>query len=207
MPTPVSPDGPDLTSDTSGSSSRSPDKTSITVAKWTAISAVIVALISLAGNIFQAVHNNGGSTPTAVKPELGPFGPPNGDSNIGQVVNLSGPVSGLARGQMVWTFNEPLRPNGGTVFPNTGPCEVSGKTWTCNNIFIGESPTTRNPKAGQGRYLIWAAVVSEQDAFDIVSHLRCNPTPQSPCNQTYTRSTLPGRDILPPQKIRVTRTH
>lgn len=178
------------------------------VARWAAVSAVIVALISISANIFQVIHNNSGSgnsSPPASQLSLGPFEAPDGNSDIGQVVNLSGPISGLKVHQLVWTFNEPLTPKSGVYFPDTGPCTVSANTWTCDNIYIGESPTRQNPKAGLGPYRIWVVVVSEQDAFNIVNALRCQPTATDDCSQTFT--SLPGSDIAQPQFITVTRTH
>ena len=139
-------------------------------------------------------------------PSLGPITLPGKDGIIGQVVNLSGTVYNLKPGQVVWTFNQPISDQAGSsdFFADTGPCAITGSTGSCNNIYIGESPTAKNPKAGLGTYLIWAAIISNQDAFNIVDDLRCNSTQGHPCPSI---STLPGSDITQPQKITVYRTH
>jgi hypothetical protein len=111
---------------------------------------------------------------------------------------------------MIWTFNEPLQPKGGTYYPNTGTCAVQSGTWTCDDIDIGPAGDELT-KGGLGPYQIWVVVVSEKDAFDIVTHLRCFPsgTSKSPitasCPDSY--QSLPGSDIATPQNITVTRTH
>lgn len=139
-------------------------------------------------------------------PSLGPINPPGDNGIIGQVVDLSGTVYNLKPGQVVWTFNQPISGPGASsdFFADTGPCAITGNTWSCSNIYIGESPTVKNPKAGQGTYLIWAVILSDQDAFNIVNDLRCNSIPDHSCP---TISTLPGTDIAQPQKITVYRTH
>lgn len=147
-------------------------------------------------------HQAGGSG----NPSLGPMNLPGDNGIIGQVVNLSGTVYNLKPGQVVWTFNQPISGQAASsgYFADTGPCAITGNTWSCSNIYIGESPTAENPKAGQGTYLIWAVILSDQDAFNVVNDLRCNSAPSHPCP---TISTLPGTDIAQPQKITVYRTH
>ena len=139
-------------------------------------------------------------------PSLGSMNLPGNNGVIGQVVNLSGTVYNLKPGQAVWTFNQPISGHVGSqdFFADTGPCVTTGNTWSCDNIYIGESPTVKNPKAGQGTYIIWAVILSDQDAFNIVNDLRCSSTPGRPCPMI---SKLPGADITRPQKITVFRTH
>ena len=136
-------------------------------------------------------------------------------STISHIVNLSGSVSGLKPGDMVWTFNEPLFPNarGGIYYPDTGPCLVQSETWTCNSVAIGPKYTKDSRKV-LGPYRIWAVVLDEADAFDVVARIRCFPigTPSKPhvtlkasCPDSY--QSLPGRDISSPPVITVTRLH
>jgi hypothetical protein len=171
------------------------------------ICVVIAALIGVMGTLLTQHITSNGSPASGGQVTLGPFSPPNGNSDVGQVLNnLNGSVSNLKNGQLVWVFNEPLKDNKShDIYPNVGPCPVSRGTWTCNPIYIGSGPLPNNPKNGQGPYKIWVAVVSEQDAYDIVNHLLCHPTRKYPCSQTYT--TLPGGDIVAPQSISVDRTH
>jgi hypothetical protein len=139
-------------------------------------------------------------------PRLGPIDLPGDNGIIGQVVNLSGTVYNLKPGQVVWTFNQPISGQAASsgFFADTGPCAVTGNTWSCSNVYIGISPTAKDSKAGQGTYLIWAVILSDQDAFNIVNDLRCNSTPSHSCP---TISALPGTDIAQPRKITVYRTH
>ena len=182
-------------------------KAQLTTTRWTAASAIVVALLSLAGNIFQIVHNDSVPAPETARSAhliLEPFEVPGGNSNVGRVVDLTGPVSGsLAPDEMVWTFNQPLMAGGGH-YPDTGPCPVSNGMWSCGSIYIGQSPTKADPKAGLGQYRIWASVVSDKEAYNIVTALRCQPSPTIPCSQEF--SSLPGVDIAKPQFIIVTRT-
>jgi hypothetical protein len=126
------------------------------------------------------------------------------DGIIGAVVNLSGTVHNLKPGQVVWTFNQPIsgQPGAGTYFADTGPCAVTGITWSCNNVYIGDAPSLTDPEAGKGTYLVWAIILSDQDAFNVVDELRCHSTAGHPCP---TISKLPGTDIAQPQKITVIR--
>lgn len=87
-------------------------RTSLKNARWGAAVSLLVALLALAGNLFQVIHNSSHTSASTPQLMLGPFGAPNGDSNIGWTVNLRGPVSGLTRGQMVWTFNESVKTPG-----------------------------------------------------------------------------------------------
>jgi hypothetical protein len=139
-------------------------------------------------------------------PFLGPINEPGSDGVIGEVVALSGTVYNLKPGQMVWTFNEPTaqQPGAGSIYADSGPCTVSGNTWSCNDIYIGESPTIADPKLGQGSYIILAAIISDQDAFTLVNDLRCHTTPTNPCPGL---TTVPGTDISKPQQITVYRNH
>jgi hypothetical protein len=164
------------------------------------LSTVIAVIVGFGLNYLVGPHPAAASSP----PILGSFITPGNNDTIGNVVpTLSGHVSGLKPGEMVWTFNE-SQSQRNTYFPNSGPCEVSAGVWTCHDIYIGPAASSKNPNLGKGNYQIYAVIVTDQDAFDIVDHLRCNPTPKSPCTQTY--STLPGNDIAPAQSVTVDRT-
>jgi hypothetical protein len=173
----------------------------------TVIGGILVAAIT-GGLTYYAGHGSNTGIPRPVSQlTLGSFGAPNGDSNIPWEVSLSGPVSGLKPGQMVWTFNEFLK-TPGTYYPDTGPCAVNAGTWRCDHVHIGTGG-----KDGLGKYRIWAVVVSSSDAFKIVATLRCFPsgipsirgvTLKPACPDTF--SSLPGNDLVPAQSIEVTRT-
>jgi hypothetical protein len=174
----------------------------------TVIGGILVALITGLTTYYAGHGSNTGTSGPVSQLTLDPFGAPNGDSNIGWTVSLSGPVSGLRPGQMVWTFNEPLQ-EPRTYYPDTGPCSVSAGTWTCDGVHIGVEGT-----AGLGKYRIWAVVVSTSDAFNIVNVLRCLPSGipgvrgvkiNPACPDLF--SSLPGNDVVQPQSIEVTRTH
>jgi hypothetical protein len=172
-----------------------------------ALVGVIIAPIITGVSIYLASHTSSANTAGQTDQlTLGPFGPPNGDSNIPWTISLSGPVSGLRGGQVVWTFNESLaEPR--VYYPNTGPCSISTGTWTCPILHIGAKG-----RAGIGKYRIWAVVVSSSDAFKIVDELRCYTSgipsirgvTLNPECQSWTTS-LPGGDLVPPQEIDVTR--
>lgn len=87
---------------------------------------------------------------------------------------LSGTVTGLQPGQMVWTFSQFASsddPNNATKFyPDTGPCEVNEArhTWVCPKMVIGDPGS-----AGVGTYKIWVSVVSDEDALKITQKITC----------------------------------
>src|SRR3984893_4694575 len=147
--------------------------------RWTALGGVVVALITGFTTYLVAKPSDAGapssSASSTTRLTIGWNIPQNG-SNVGQFINASGPVSGLKRGELIWTFNEPLFPKGGNglYYPNTGPCVVTSGIWTCDNIDIGGAGN-EIAKKGLGPYRVWVVVVSEQDAFDIVTHVRCFP--------------------------------
>ena len=179
---------------------------------------ILVALLALGGNVFLALHN-GTTTQSprvARKVVLGQIQTPSDGSSISGYIDISGSVSGLKPGEMVWTFNVPYNAQGapsGSYFPNTGPCNVESGTWHCNHIAIGAvGPGSSH---NLGRYDIWATVVSDSDAFSIVNTLRCFVSgilvpdvrgvkiePVCPSSLP----SLPGQDIVTPQHITVTRT-
>ena len=190
---------------------------SIKVAKITAYSVVAVAILSGLFNFIQAVFINHSSRDSSsnTKLVLGPISTPQDGGTVGEFVDVSGSVSGLKAGEMIWTFNEPLSPKGGTYYPNTGPCAVQSGKWTCNDVAIGGT-YKKGEQGTLGSYRIWAVVVGEQEASDIVRHLRCFPSGNlSPkvsgvkivaaCPNTY--QSLPGSDIAAPQRITVLRNH
>lgn len=185
--------------------------------RWTVVGAVVVALITGLTTYFATKSSGpGGSSSassSAAKLSFSLTNPADG-STVGQVVNVSGTVSGLSAGELIWTFNEPLISGSGTYFPNTGPCTVTGDTWTCSGVDIGGPATLENAKDVLGPYRIWAVIVSTEDAFDIVAHIRCFPSGKpnvagvkiNPiCPDSY--QVLPGSDIYTPQQTAVTRTH
>jgi hypothetical protein len=179
----------------------------IFVALIAAIASVICSAIT--GVVTWTATRNGSSnhsTTADAAPYLGPINEPGSDGVIGQVVALSGTVYNLKPGEMVWTFNEPTgrQAGAGSIYADSGPCTVSGNTWSCNDIYIGETPTTADPKLGQGSYIIFAAIISDQDAFTLVNDLRCHASPTNPCPGL---TTVPGTDISKPQQITVYRNH
>jgi hypothetical protein len=196
-----------------GIKARSAQKTT----KWTVAGAIVVALITGLTTYFVAKPSasrvNSPALSSPVKLSFSLTNPADG-SSIGQVINVSGSVSGLDNGELIWTFNEPLADGGRTYFPNTGPCTVAGDTWSCDQVDVGGPATPQAPKNGVGPYRIWAVIVSANDAFTIVNHIRCFPSGKasivgakivSTCPDSY--SELPGRDIYMPQQTAVTRTH
>jgi type IV secretory pathway protease TraF len=84
---------------------------------------------------------------------------------------FSGTVTNLRSDQVVWTFNQSMEPNGNAapaVYPNTGPCSVTGRRWTCGRNYVGG-------KYSRAPYRICAAAISTSQAFKIVSGLRSYP--------------------------------
>lgn len=84
------------------------------------------------------------AVPSSAPVQLGPITSPVDGDNVGPYVNLRGSVSDLKIGQMIWTFDEPFAATGrptGTYYPNRGPCTVTGKTWACDHIGLGNTGT------------------------------------------------------------------
>jgi hypothetical protein len=203
MPTPgTSSNAPTLTAPNTTPNNRR----FLTDSRATLIGAIITAAAALVATFFGGRLSSSGSsvTATAQAPSLGPINLPGNDGTIGAVVDLSGTVHNLKPGQVVWTFNQPISgdPATGTYFAETGPCAISGDTWSCNNVYIGDAVSSADPEAGKGNYLIWAVILSDQDAFNVVDELRCHSTNGHPCP---TISKLPGTDIAQPQKVMVIR--
>jgi hypothetical protein len=166
----------------------------------TALIGLVAVLISssvtyLSTRATSSTHRVGASSPGIQPTRLGRIKTPGPGVPVDQVVNLSGAVYNLKPDQLVWTFNQPL---GSSYFPDSGPCPVSGNTWQCNGIYIGNDGA-----AGIGVYRIWAVVVNDQDAFNIVNELRCVSTKEDPCPSI---NVLPGTDITKAQEVTVDRT-
>lgn len=78
---------------------------------------------------------------------------------------VSGEAKNLAKGQLIWTYNEPLGPHGedGPLYPDPGPCPVEpDNTWSCDGGFAGEASSR-----GQ-RFKLWAMVVDEPQAYTAI---------------------------------------
>lgn len=138
--------------------------------------------------------------------QLGPITSPVDGDQVGPYVNLRGSVSGLNPGQMVWTFFEPFTGRGrptGAYYPDRGPCPVVGQAWACDHIGLGYTGTAS--KSSIGQYIIWAVVVNSQEAFNIVSTIRCLASPSIVPACPYSVATLPGTENAPAQHVRVTR--
>lgn len=82
---------------------------------------------------------------------------------ITQTPVIEGTVTPLAHDQEVWSFNEPfsvrsLPQQTGNAYPDAGPCEVSGTSFTCAKDFPG------GPGPDYcGRFVLWVAIVTVQE--------------------------------------------
>jgi hypothetical protein len=144
----------------------------------TIIAAIILAAGGVAGvAIGRATASGGASASTASDASHGAASvtitePPTGDVKFN--TNLSGKVSKLQRGELIWTFAQPVN-NGGSFSPNTypttGPCTVNytNGTWICNNVYIGDVKDS-------GTYRVCAAIVNSPDTFIIVQLLENSET-------------------------------
>ena len=182
---------------TAAATSPSPDTEAQNKSQFRAalVSSTITGLCGIGAVILTIFLTKGSNdSPSTPALKLGPISSPESLAHVTNPITISGPASGLKAGQMVWTFNQP--DGAGPYFPNSGPCPVSNGVWTCKGIWIGPSGD-----AGKGSYKLAAVVVSEQEAFDIVEHLRCRTPPS--CTETYT--TMPGLDLSPAQTVDVTR--
>ena len=75
---------------------------------------------------------------------------------------ITGDARSLAKGQLIWTYNEPLGPRGedGPLYPDPGPCPIApDNSWSCDAGFAGDA-TAR----GQ-RFKLWAMIVDENQAY------------------------------------------
>ena len=86
---------------------------------------------------------------------------------------LSGRVTNLSPGEMVWTFNQKYDPKTGRLqlpfFANPGPCAVADGKWSCEGVYVGDST-----KDNGRQFAVWAAVVNEEQAQHIVGKALVN---------------------------------
>lgn len=141
------------------------DRSGLRIALIGFLGTVILAGAGVVGAIIQA--HAGPASPAAPLGARSISIDPTKDGAISYPTALEGDVSGLQPGEMVWTFNQPADNPEAVTYPNSGPCVVDydHKRWKCSHIYIGAPP-------GRGGYRIWAAVVNERQAFDIVIALR-----------------------------------
>jgi hypothetical protein len=111
-----------------------------------------------------ATVRSGGVTGPALASIIPPV-----SGDISHRQSYSGHVENLRRGQLVWIFNQTVSGKGPSdrVCPGSGPCPVSfsQKTWSCRDIYIGLPSDART-------FMIFAAVISDADAAQIVAKLR-----------------------------------
>src|SRR5262249_10154712 len=90
---------------------------------------------------------------------------PVGGNRITMSPVITGTVTKLAPGEVVWSFNEPYttgrRPVlSGTAYPDAGPCQVKGSSFRCNLVFAG----VKHDYCRQVR--LWVAVITVNQAND-----------------------------------------
>jgi hypothetical protein len=102
-------------------------KTSLRNTRWTALGGFAAAAVAAGVSLYLGIYNKSSSPTTSTSETrlaLGPIRHPTDGSSIGVRVNLSGQVSGLKPGDLIWTFNEPyLRRRGvpsDRFYPDTG---------------------------------------------------------------------------------------
>jgi hypothetical protein len=117
------------------------------------------------------------------------------ENSVGEYVNISGRVSGLWSGEMIWTFVKFV--SGHAYYPGP-PCSTGSGTWTCDYVHVG--PVVH----GLGSYQIFVVAVDEEEISDIMGRLTCGPS-EPGCSKSF--PSLPGEDSPEPQSVRVTRTH
>jgi hypothetical protein len=144
----------------------------------TIIAAVILASGGVVGVVIgRATASGGASASTAPDASHGTASvtitePPSGDVTFN--TKLSGNVSNLQRGELIWTFAQAVN-NGGSfspeTYPTTGPCTVNytNSTWICSNVYIGDTKDS-------GTYRVCAAIVNFSDTFTIVQLLENTDT-------------------------------
>jgi hypothetical protein len=157
----------------SSSQANTPGKRSLTVdvGVATIIAALIVTCGSVAGGVLIGRATAPRTTPTSTTPKEanGPATatitpPPTGD--IPYFSTPHGHVANLQRGQLVWTFFQPVNANGSfgaTTYPTAGPCAVNfaSGAWTCRDAYIGKPKDT-------GIYRVCVAILSFSQAYAVV---------------------------------------
>jgi hypothetical protein len=144
----------------------------------TIIAAIILAAGGVVGVIIgRATASGGASASTASDASHGAASvtitePPSGDVRFN--TNLSGNVSKLQRGELIWTFAQPVNNDGSfspDTYPTTGPCTVNYTkgTWICSNVYIGDAKDS-------GAYRVCAAIVNSPNTFIIVQLLENSGT-------------------------------
>jgi hypothetical protein len=162
-----------MASGSSHSSRGKRGKWTVDIGLATIIAAIIVAVASVAGVFFIGRATSGASpVPTAPGASHSPASvvitePPAGNTTF--KTTLSGDVSNLQSGQLIWTFVQAVNNNNSfspDTYPTEGPCSVNynNGTWICSGVYIGDPKDT-------GTYRVCAAVVDSSDAFAIVELL------------------------------------
>jgi hypothetical protein len=132
---------------------------------------------------------------------------PTHGADVGKFINVTGSVTGLQPGDLIWTFDEPYNANGrptGMFYPNLGPCPVDGTTWRCDGIGLGDTGTASS--TGVGQYIVWAVAVDSREAFNIVSTIRCLAPAEIVATCPFSVTELPGSENTNLQSVPVTRT-
>jgi hypothetical protein len=78
---------------------------------------------------------------TAAPPEI-KISDPRGGAQLGPHPVITGYVSHLAPNEVVWSFSEPYTSDknpilSGKIYPDIGPCLVSGRSFRCNLVYVG----------------------------------------------------------------------
>jgi hypothetical protein len=99
---------------------------------------------------------------TAAVPAINIKDPLGGDG-ISMTPVITGTVTNLGAGEVVWSFNEPYTTGKsqvptGRVYPDAGPCQVDGLSFRCNLVFAGQ------PGDYCRQVQLWAAVVTINEA-------------------------------------------
>ena len=145
-----------------GQQVRGPTSIWVSLAVGAALGAAIVTIVV---SIVGVGQRSAGSITFSIEnpPEGGTYSSPG---------TISGRVTNLSPGEMVWTFNQKYDKTGRLelpIFANPGPCPVTNETWRCENVYIGDST-----KDNRRQFAVWASVVSEEQAKHIVADALVN---------------------------------
>jgi hypothetical protein len=140
---------------------------------------VLAAIITSAGSGYFVGAR---TTNSLVAPPAGPLAGPVSisiDKSTGApraikaLDDYTGSVKNIQKGQLVWLFNQQLTHRDdpaaapSAIFATTGPCIVTEERWACYGIGVGGAASY-----APGDYRVWAAVVDEKAAFNLVDDLR-----------------------------------
>ena len=124
---------------------------------------IIAALILTAATLLSL---SGRAEPRAKRhseppPSVSITFPPN-DGRIREFVTVSGTTFNLRPHQVIWVFVQYIHPRSGqpsgNIYPQVGPCSISGAAWACNKVKVGAA------KDYGKQFFVWAIIVTDTQA-------------------------------------------